>query len=64
MQLMRAQKLDQALEEAQTAVEVAPNRAAAHAARSTILAAMGRTTEAGDEIAKARTMADAIAAAR
>ena len=64
MQLMRAQKLDQALEEAQTAVEVAPNRAAAHAARSTILAAMGRATEAGDEIAKARTMADAIAAAR
>ena len=64
MQLMRAQKLDQALEEAQTAVDVAPNRAAAHAARSTILAAMGRATEAGDEIAKARTMADAIAAAR
>lgn len=64
MQLMRAQKLDLALEEAQTAVDVAPNRAAAHAARSTVLAAMGRATEAGDEIAKARTMTDAIAAAR
>lgn len=64
MQLMRARQLDQALEEAQKAVELAPNRAAAHAARSTVLAAIGRTAEAGEEIAKARTMADAIVSAR
>jgi hypothetical protein len=48
MQLMRAQKLDQALEEAQTAVDVAPNRAAAR----TVLAGIRRTAEAGDEIAR------------
>jgi Flp pilus assembly protein TadD len=58
MQLMCEQKLDEALDEAQTAVDVAPNRAATHMARSTILAAMGRTAEAGDEIARARTIAD------
>jgi 4-amino-4-deoxy-L-arabinose transferase-like glycosyltransferase len=64
MQLMRAQKLDEALAEAETAVEVAPTRAAAHAARSTILAAMGRTAEAGEEVSKARTLAEAVAEAR
>jgi 4-amino-4-deoxy-L-arabinose transferase-like glycosyltransferase len=63
MQLMRAQKLDQALEEAQTAIDVAPKRAAAHAARSTVLAAMGRMAEADEETVKAQTMADAIIAA-
>jgi 4-amino-4-deoxy-L-arabinose transferase-like glycosyltransferase len=64
MQLLRARKLDQALAEAQTAVEIAPNRPAAHAARSTILAASGRTAEAGEEIARARMIAEAIVAAR
>jgi hypothetical protein len=61
MQLMCAQKLDEALDEAQTPVDVAPNRAAPHAARTTILAAMGRTAEAGDEIARDRTLADVAA---
>jgi tetratricopeptide (TPR) repeat protein len=64
LQLLRARKLDQALAEAQTAIEIAPNRPAAHAARSTILAAAGRTAEAVEEIARARMIADAIVAAR
>jgi hypothetical protein len=63
MQLMRAQKLDQALEDEQTAVDVALNRAA-HAARSTVLAGTGRTAEAGDDIASARTIADVAARQR
>ncbi len=60
MQLMREQKFDQALAEAETAVEVAPNRPAAHVTRSAILLAMGRSAEALDEIRKADTMADTI----
>jgi hypothetical protein len=61
MQLMRAQKSDQALEDAQTAVDVALNRVAAHAVRSTVLVGTGRTAEAGDDIARARTIADVAA---
>jgi Tfp pilus assembly protein PilF len=64
MRFLRAQKLDQALAEAETAVAIAPNRPATHATRSVILAAMGRKDEAGEEIAKAKTMVDAVLTAR
>jgi hypothetical protein len=64
MQLLREQKFDQALAEAETAVEVAPNRPIAHVTRSTVLSAMGRSAEALDEIKKAETMADAILASQ
>ena len=60
MELMREQKFDQALAEADTAVEVAPNRPIAHATRSTILSAMGRNAEALDEMTKANAMANNI----
>jgi hypothetical protein len=59
LQLMREQKFDQALAEAETAVEVAPNRSTAHRTRSAILIAMGRGAEALAEIRKAEMMADA-----
>jgi tetratricopeptide (TPR) repeat protein len=62
MQLLREQKFDQALAEAETAVEVAPDRPIAHVTRSTILSAMGRNAEALDEIRKANSMADTILA--
>jgi hypothetical protein len=58
MQLMHEQKFDQALAEAETAVEVAPNRSVAHETRGAILMAMGRGAEALAEIKKADTMAD------
>jgi hypothetical protein len=64
MQLLRGQEMDQALAEAETAVEIAPARPAAHATRSIILRAMGRDAEAGEESAKARMMASAILATR
>lgn len=64
MRFLRAQKLDQALAEAETAVAIAPNRPATHATRSVILAAMGRKDEAGEEIVKAKTMVDAVLTAR
>jgi hypothetical protein len=60
MQLLREQKFDQALAEAGTAAEVAPNRPIAHMTRSTILSEMGRNAEALDEIRKANTMANTI----
>lgn len=59
MQLMREQKFDQALAEAETAVEVAPNRPNAHRTRSAILIAMGRGVEAAAEMKKADMIADA-----
>ena len=59
-QLMREQKFGQALAEAQTAVELAPNQPIAHVTRSAILSAMGRRAEALDEIRKADTMAGNI----
>lgn len=62
MQLLRDRKFDQALAEAEEAVEVAPDRPIAHVTRSTILSAMGRNSEALDEISKANTMAGAILA--
>jgi tetratricopeptide (TPR) repeat protein len=62
MQYLREQKFDQALAEAGTAVEVAPNRPIAHVTRSSILQAMGRNAEAAEEIKKADMMADAILA--
>jgi len=62
--LLRVQKFDQALAEAETAVEVAPDRPLAHVTRSMILSAMGRGSEAQDEISKANTMAGAILAAQ
>lgn len=64
MRLLREQKFDQALAEAETAVEVAPNRPLAHVTRSKILSAMGRSLEAHNEISKANTVADAILAAQ
>lgn len=54
---MREQKFDQALAEAQAAVDAAPNRPAAHVTRSNVLAAMGRNAEALDEIRKADDVA-------
>jgi hypothetical protein len=60
MQLLRERKFDQALGEAEKAVEVAPNRPIAHATRGAILSAMGRNSEALDEIGKANSMAGAI----
>jgi hypothetical protein len=57
--LMHGQKLDQALAEVETAIEISPNLSNVHATRSSILAAMGRKTEALVEIKKANTMADA-----
>ncbi len=62
MQLLRDGKFDQALAEAEAAVEVAPDRPIAHVTRSTILSAMGRNSEALDEISKANTMASTILA--
>jgi len=64
LQLLHTQKFDQALAEAETAVEISPNRPTAHATRSMILSAMGRRAEASGELMKARTMASAIVAAR
>jgi len=61
-ELMREQKFDRALAEAETAIEVAPNRPIAHVTRSRILSAMGRSAEALDEIRKADAMADTILA--
>jgi tetratricopeptide (TPR) repeat protein len=62
MRLAREQKTDQALAEAETAVEVAPDRPLAHLTRSMILSAMGRSSEAQEEISKANTMAGTILA--
>jgi hypothetical protein len=62
IQLLRDRKLDQALAEAEKAVEVAPDRPIAHVTRSMILSAMGRNSEALDEIGKANTMVSAILA--
>ena len=62
MEMMREKKFDQALAEAETAVEVAPDRPIAHVTRSNILSAMGRNAEALDEIRKADAMADTILA--
>jgi tetratricopeptide (TPR) repeat protein len=59
MDLMREQKLDQALAEVETAIEISPNLSNVHETRSSILAAMGRKTEALIEIKKANTIADA-----
>jgi Flp pilus assembly protein TadD len=59
-QLLRERKFEQALVEAGTAIEVAPNRPAAHVTRSAVLLAMGRSGEARDEIRKADTIADSI----
>jgi tetratricopeptide (TPR) repeat protein len=56
---MREQKLDQALAEVETAIEISPNLSNVHETRSSILAAMGRKTEALIEIKKANTIADA-----
>jgi 4-amino-4-deoxy-L-arabinose transferase-like glycosyltransferase len=62
MRLLHEQKFDQALAEAEAAVEVAPDRPLAHVTRSMILSAMGRSSEAQDEISKANTMAGTILA--
>lgn len=63
MQFLREQKLGRALSEAETAVELAPDRPIAHATRSMILSAMGRKDEARQEIVKARAMAAEILSA-
>jgi hypothetical protein len=59
-QLMHEQNFGQALAEAQTAVELAPNQPIAHVTRGAILSAMGRGAEALDEIRKADTLAGNI----
>jgi len=61
-ELMREQKFDRALAEAEIAIEVAPDRPIAHVTRSRILSAMGRSAEALDEINKANAMANTILA--
>ncbi len=64
IELAQDKKFDEALAEVNTAIEVAPNRPIAHAARGAILSAMGRTAEAQAESAKASVMAGAILAAQ
>ena len=63
LRLMRERKFDEALAEAQAAVDIAPNRPIAHVTRSNILAAMGRNAEALDEIKKADQVAVSVLAA-
>jgi Tfp pilus assembly protein PilF len=55
MKLMDARKLDEALAEATTAIDVAPNRPLAHAVRAKILVAMGRKEEALEESGKVKS---------
>jgi 4-amino-4-deoxy-L-arabinose transferase-like glycosyltransferase len=62
MKLLRDHQMKEALSEAETAIDIAPDRPIAHATRSMILSAMGRKEEAGEEIVKARTMAANILA--
>ena len=62
MKLLKDGQMNQALSEAETAVDIAPDRPIAHATRSMILSAMGRKEEAGEEIVKARTIAANILA--
>jgi hypothetical protein len=59
---MRERKFDRALSEAETAIQVAPNRPMAHVTRSRVLSAMGRDAEAGEEMRKADAMASEILA--
>ena len=63
MKFLKEQQMNQALSEADTAVDIAPDRPIAHATRSMILSAMGRKEEASQEIVRARTMAANILAA-
>ena len=62
--LLKMGKNDEALAEAQAAIEVAPNRPLAHGTRSMILSAMGRGIEASAELEKARVMATDILTAK
>jgi hypothetical protein len=55
MKLMDDRKFDQALAEATTAIDVAPNRPLAHAVRGKILVAMGRKAEAIEESGKVKS---------
>jgi hypothetical protein len=55
MKLMDDKKLDQALVEATTAIDIAPNRPLAHAVRGKILVAMGRKAEALEESGKVKS---------
>jgi hypothetical protein len=52
------QKFDQALAEAEAAIAVAPNRPISHLTRGRILLAMGKSTEAAEELRKANQMAE------
>jgi Tfp pilus assembly protein PilF len=62
MQLLNEHKLEQALAEANLAVAVAPNRPLAQLTRGRILLAMGRNTEADDELRIADALANKILA--
>ncbi len=64
MELARDKKFVQALAEATTAIEVAPNRPISHAARGAILSAMGKNAEALAESGKASAMVGAILASQ
>lgn len=64
MRLLRENKFDQALAEAEAAVQAAPNRPIAHVTRSTILSAMGRNDEAIREMRQANSMASSILASQ
>jgi len=58
--LLKMGKNDEALAEAESAIEIAPNRPLAHGTRSLILSAMGRRIEASEELEKARVMATGL----
>jgi tetratricopeptide (TPR) repeat protein len=61
-QLLSEQKFDQALAETEEAIAVAPNRPISHVTRGRILLAMGKNTEAEDELRKADAIATTILA--
>jgi Tfp pilus assembly protein PilF len=61
-QLLSEQKLDQALSEAEAAIAVAPDRPISHVTRGRILLAMGKNTEADEELRKADVIANMILA--
>lgn len=60
--LLKMGKKEEALAEAETAIQIAPNRPLAHGTRSMILSAMGRGIEASEELEKARVIATGILA--
>src|SRR5882762_539208 len=64
VQFAHANLFDRALAEADFAASIAPNRALAHAVRSSILSAMGRSAEAQSELTLAHSLASATRTTR